>query len=264
MGNGAAPRPGVHLRQDVLVVQHVQHRRLGGHAAADLSGRRPQGRRHLLAARGSARSRSTPSIGAFPFFNFWGPQADIRSSQWIADASMLRRSSGIRRRCCWSTFRTSTTTCSASGPDDRADQSRRPRDRRGLRHADRALPRSAAAASSCCRSTGWSTSRDRCTSTACCAKPGLLAVRDELGTDALDPGASEAFAVPIIRWRTSTSANPSRIAEREGAAERLPGIEQRARSRRHRRTIGLDHERSGELVAIAAADRVVHVLLLAG
>ena len=29
------------------------------------------------------------TLGAFPMFNFWGPTADIRSSQWIADAARL-------------------------------------------------------------------------------------------------------------------------------------------------------------------------------
>ncbi len=28
------------------------------------------------------------ALGMFPFFNFWGPKADIQSSQWIADAAI--------------------------------------------------------------------------------------------------------------------------------------------------------------------------------
>ena len=28
-------------------------------------------------------------LGKFPFFNFWGPKADIKSSQWIAKAAMM-------------------------------------------------------------------------------------------------------------------------------------------------------------------------------
>ena len=34
------------------------------------------------------RDRVVAEHGAFPFFNFWGPTADIRSSEWIANASM--------------------------------------------------------------------------------------------------------------------------------------------------------------------------------
>src|SRR5262249_8038521 len=47
---------------------------------------------------------------------------------------------------------------------------------------------------------------------------------------------------------------PSRIPTVRALLERLPGVE-RVLDRREQATIGLDHERSGELVAIAAADR---------
>ena len=33
-------------------------------------------------------SRLSAELGVFPFFNFWGPAADIRSSEWIAEASL--------------------------------------------------------------------------------------------------------------------------------------------------------------------------------
>ncbi len=35
------------------------------------------------------RDRLQAELGQFPLFNFWGPNANIKSSQWIADASML-------------------------------------------------------------------------------------------------------------------------------------------------------------------------------
>src|SRR5262249_50063011 len=47
---------------------------------------------------------------------------------------------------------------------------------------------------------------------------------------------------------------PSRIPTVRALLERLPGVE-RVLDRREQATIGLDHERSGELVALAAADR---------
>lgn len=37
----------------------------------------------------SLRDELTCRFGAFPLFNFWGPNADIRSSEWIAQASMF-------------------------------------------------------------------------------------------------------------------------------------------------------------------------------
>jgi len=35
------------------------------------------------------RDRLQKELGQFPLFHFWGPGADIKSTQWIADASML-------------------------------------------------------------------------------------------------------------------------------------------------------------------------------
>ena len=88
LGCGATARSGVHLRQAVLVVQHVRQRRLLGHAAADVSGRRAQAARHLHpAGRGFATS-CRASSGEFPLFRFWGPGADIVSTAWIADSAL--------------------------------------------------------------------------------------------------------------------------------------------------------------------------------
>ncbi len=40
----------------------------------------------IYTAPAGLRTRLNAKLGAFPFFNFWGPMADIRSSRWIADA----------------------------------------------------------------------------------------------------------------------------------------------------------------------------------
>ena len=55
LGGGQAARPGVHLRPDVLVVQHVLLGRLERHAAADVPGRRPQDPGPLRLAARAAR-----------------------------------------------------------------------------------------------------------------------------------------------------------------------------------------------------------------
>ncbi len=81
---------------------------------------------------------------------------------------------------------------------------------------------------------------------------GLLAVRDELGTDALDAGASEAFAVAdhqVAHVYVRESARASPTCRR--CCERMPGVDL-VLDRREQARLGLDHERSGELVAIAA------------
>jgi predicted AlkP superfamily pyrophosphatase or phosphodiesterase len=81
---------------------------------------------------------------------------------------------------------------------------------------------------------------------------GLLAVRDELGTDALDAGASEAFAVADHQLAHVYIRRGERVGTVKSLIQRLPGVES-VLDRREQASIGLDHERSGELVAIADA-----------
>jgi hypothetical protein len=81
---------------------------------------------------------------------------------------------------------------------------------------------------------------------------GLIAVREELGRELLDPGASHAFAVADHQVAHVYVRDPLRVAEVKAHLERVPGIE---RVLDDKTDLGLDHPRSGELVAIAAPDR---------
>jgi predicted AlkP superfamily pyrophosphatase or phosphodiesterase len=82
---------------------------------------------------------------------------------------------------------------------------------------------------------------------------GLLAVRDELGTDAFDPGASNAFAVADHQVAHVYVKDPGRIEEVRTVLQQVPGIGE-VLDRRGQAAIGLDHERGGELLALATAD----------
>jgi hypothetical protein len=79
---------------------------------------------------------------------------------------------------------------------------------------------------------------------------GLLRVQETLGFELLDAGASRAFAVvdhQIAHVYVRDPADLSRVAE---ILRREPGIE-RVLDEAGKREVGLDHARSGELVAIA-------------
>jgi predicted AlkP superfamily pyrophosphatase or phosphodiesterase len=196
-------------------------------------------------------ARLTADIGTFPFFNFWGPNADIRSSNWIADAS-LRIDEWMSPSLLLIYLPHLDYNMQRLGPDDdriRADvraidgvcgrviDRLRARGRRiivlseyGLTkvtrpvHINRAL-----------------------------REAGLLVVREELGTDALDTGASQAFAVADHQIAHIYIRNAARIRETKALVERLQGVEsvlEGADIAAH----GLNHERSGELIAIAASD----------
>ena len=197
------------------------------------------------------RDRLTAELGPFPFFNFWGPTADIRSSEWISRASM-------------SVDRWSSPTLllvylphldynlQRLGPAD-------PRIRKDVADIDRV----------CGELIDHCTLRGRRVIVLSeyglvqVSRPvhinralrhaGLLAVRDELGTEALDAGASAAFAVADHQVAHVYVRDRARIAEVKRLLEQLPGVDALL-DRAGQAVIGLDHERSGELVAIANPD----------
>ena len=72
-------------------------RRTQRHAAADVSGRRPQAAGRLHHA-GRLRDELQAQLGTFPLFDFWGPRASIASTRWIAEASKHRRADSTTRR----------------------------------------------------------------------------------------------------------------------------------------------------------------------
>lgn len=198
------------------------------------------------------RDRLVAEHGAFPFFNFWGPQADITSSEWIVDASMSV-----------DTWYSPTLllvylphldyNLQRLGPDD-------PKIRDDVRAVDAACGRLI----DHCRARGRRVIvlseygmlpvRGPVHINRVLREAKLLAIRDELGTDTLDAGASEAFAVADHQLAHVYVKDPARIDDVAALVRSIPGVDQ-VLDRREQRTIGLDHERSGELVAIAARDR---------
>jgi predicted AlkP superfamily pyrophosphatase or phosphodiesterase len=206
----------------------------------------------IYAQPSNLRDRLTSELGAFPLFNFWGPTADITSSQWIADASIRvdRWFSPTLLLVYLPHLDYNLQRFGASDPRIKADvraidavcgqliahcRERGRRivvlseyglvDVRGPVHINRAL-----------------------------REAGLLAVREELGLESLDAGSSEAFAVSDHQVAHVYVRNAARIADVKSLLERVAGIDM-VLDRKGQAGIGLDHERSGELVAISAADR---------
>ena len=82
---------------------------------------------------------------------------------------------------------------------------------------------------------------------------GLIAVREELGHELLDAGASTAFAVADHQVAHVYVNNPARLTAVRTIVESLPGVE-RVLDARGKDDWRIDHSRSGELVAIASPD----------
>lgn len=82
---------------------------------------------------------------------------------------------------------------------------------------------------------------------------GWLKVRLEQGREQLDAGASDAFAVADHQLAHVYVARPELIPDVAACLRKLPGVEQ-VLDENGKRAAGLDHARSGELVAVSAAD----------
>lgn len=191
-------------------------------------------------------------LGAFPLFHFWGPRADIKSSRWIAESA----------RHVFDTKKPTLTLVylphldydlQRFGPDDPRipDALRAIDDVAGelIDHVRRAGARVIVLSEYAITKVTGAVHLNRVL-----RQHGLLRVREELGTEKLDAGGSEAFAVADHQLAHVYVRDPARVAEVKKLLEGVDGVE-RVLDDEGKRAEGLDHPRSGELVAIADAQR---------
>jgi predicted AlkP superfamily pyrophosphatase or phosphodiesterase len=203
------------------------------------------------AAPSELRDELSERFGRFPLFSFWGPATSIVSSEWITKCAIhVRRTRsptltliylphldyGLQRvgpghPSIATDWRAIDALCGELIEDARRDGAHvlvlseygivpvsRPI------HINRAL-----------------------------RQAGMIAVRDELGHEQLDAGASEAFAVADHQVAHIYVRRSERIAEVRSILSTLPGVE-RVLDQETKPSFGLDHPRAGELIAISAPD----------
>ncbi|CAN5173479.1 alkaline phosphatase family protein [soil metagenome] len=198
------------------------------------------------------RDELTAKLGQFPLFNFWGPKANIRSSRWIADCA----------RYVYDTRRPTLTlvylphldyNLQRLGPDH-------PDIQRDLREIDAVCGELIAhvqqdgARVIVLSEYGITPVNGTVHINRVLREAGFLRIKPELGREMLDSGASEAFAVADHQIAHVYVRSPSRIPQVKQLLEGVSGIEA-VLDEEGKRAHGLDHPRSGELVAISAADR---------
>jgi predicted AlkP superfamily pyrophosphatase or phosphodiesterase len=198
------------------------------------------------------RDELQTKLGAFPLFSFWGPATDISATRWIADAT----------RHVYDTKRPTLSlvylphldyVLQRLGPDD-------PRVAKDLREIDAVCGELIDRVSKdgarvvVLSEYGITPVSDAIHVNRVLREAGLLTVKDELGRDMLDAGASEAFAVSDHQVAHVYVRRPERIPEVQRLLESLDGVE-RVLDAEGKRAAGLDHPRSGELVAVSNADR---------
>ncbi|OGL16176.1 MAG: phosphodiesterase [Candidatus Rokubacteria bacterium RIFCSPLOWO2_12_FULL_71_22] len=198
------------------------------------------------------RAALTERLGPFPLFKFWGPGADLASTRWIAACAEL-----VEAR-----YRPTLTLVYLPHLDYGLQKL-------GPRHPE--IRRELAAVDAVCGDLIARARRDGTRVivlseygvTAVSApvhvnralrEAGWLRVKPELGREMLDAGASDAFAVADHQVAHVYVRRPALVPEVKRLLERLPGVEA-VLDEPGKRAHGLDHGRSGELVALTQADR---------
>ncbi len=195
------------------------------------------------------REQLQTQLGRFPLFNFWGPTADIRSSAWIADASVE-----VFRRCQPSMMLVYLPHLDYNlqrlGPDD-------PQIAEDIRLVDREAGKLIDAAREVdadivVLSEYGITSVDKPIHiNRALRDAGYLTVRLEpLGWETLDCGASKAFAVADHQVAHVYVKRASDVRKVKKLLEQLDGVET-VLDREAQRVAGIDHDRSGELVCVS-------------
>ncbi|MES1185654.1 MAG: nucleotide pyrophosphatase/phosphodiesterase family protein [Myxococcales bacterium] len=198
------------------------------------------------------RAELQSALGAFPLFNFWGPRADISSTSWIAQSAQR-------------IIETSAPTLTLVylphldydlqrfGPSD-------PRIAKALLEVDAVCAELFALAEQkklrvvVLSEYGITPVSDAIHVNRALREAGLLRVREEVGLEQLDAGASRAFAVADHQVAHVYVKNPADLPAVRSLCEGLDGVEH-VLDEGGKHAAGLDHERAGELVLVSRADR---------
>jgi predicted AlkP superfamily pyrophosphatase or phosphodiesterase len=193
-------------------------------------------------------------LGKFPLFKFWGPGAEIESSRWIADATLH----------VMATRNPTLTFCYLPHLDydlqRLGPEFSNPKIGKALTEVDALCGQLIDAAANSGREVivvseyGITSVRDAVHINRALREAGFVAVRDEMGREILDAGASEAFAMADHQVAHIYVRSGERVGAVAELLQKLDGVET-VLDAEGKRAAGLDHPRSGELVAISRADR---------
>ena len=190
------------------------------------------------------------ALGPFPMFNFWGPTADIRSSEWIAGSA----------REVFDQHRPQLTlvylphldyNLQRLGPDSPAIAT-------DVRAIDRVAGelidhvRAGGANVMVVSEYGIEQAHGVVDINRVLREAGYLRVRETLGWELLDAGASNAFALADHQVAHVYIKEPAQIGAVKTLLEKTPGIA-RVLDDEGKKAFAINHERAGELVAIAEA-----------
>ncbi|MEV1008663.1 nucleotide pyrophosphatase/phosphodiesterase family protein [Streptomyces sp. NPDC049881] len=199
----------------------------------------------------SLHDELTSRLGPFPLFQYWGPTASIASSRWIADAAvhLLRRNRPDLTLVYLPHLDYDLQRFGPDGPEARAAAA----ELDGVLRPLLAEAEAADATVVVLSEYGITQVSRPVHINRALRLAGLLETYEQAGMEYLDPWVSRAFAVAdhqiahvYVRRPEDMERTREVLAELPGVAEVLDAKGQAAH--------GLDHARSGELVAVADPD----------
>lgn len=196
------------------------------------------------------RRQFTRELGPFPLFQFWGPATAIRSSEWIAAAAMALENQ--YRPTLQLVYLPHLDYCLQKyGPNGAIDAELQAVDRLCGRLLDYFSTRG-------CRlivlsEYGVTPVSRPIHPNRLLRQAGFLALKVDLGREYLDPATSAAFAVADHQVAHVYIRDRGNIPAVRELLSAVPGIE-RVMAAADIREAGLGHQRSGELLLVAAAD----------
>ena len=194
------------------------------------------------------RPRLQERLGTFPLFEFWGPATSIRSSEWIARSAMAVEE------------QSAPTLSLVYLPHLDYNLQR-------IGPSDPAIATDLAEIDALCEEL-VTFYESRGVRVVALSEYGIhdvehpvhlnrlfrrqqwLAVREELGRELLDAGASRVFAVADHQLAHVHVNDPALLADVRALLEAVPGVAH-VLGDEEKRAAGLDHPRAGELVAVA-------------
>jgi predicted AlkP superfamily pyrophosphatase or phosphodiesterase len=189
------------------------------------------------------------ALGEFPLFQYWGPTAALPSSEWIVGAA--RKVLAEQRPDLLLVYVPHLDyDLQRFGPSS-------PQAIKAAADVDRVLApllSDAADATVVALSEyGLTDARRPVDINRALRAAGLLEVYSQAGMEYLDPWTSRAFAVADHQIAHVYVADPADLRRTRAVLEDLPGVDV-LYDRDAQASVGLDHERSGELVAVAEPD----------
>lgn len=194
------------------------------------------------------RDHLQKELGAFPLFSYWGPGANIKSSQWIARASMIVEEQ----------YHPTLTLIYLPHLDYCLQKFGKDISRIGaeLEAIDQLVAdlvhfyKNQHANILLLSEYGITDVNNPIHLNRLFREKGLLRVRTERGLELLDAGASKAFAVADHQVAHIYVNDKSVLPQVRDLLEKTPGVELILDNER-KKSHHLDHERAGDLVAIA-------------